>query len=359
MTPPRLGVWPTLPPAAWIKRPKRSLPYPLAERGCRLHARARHALWHGVKAVGLEEGDVVLVPAYHHGSEIEALVRAGLGCRFYGGRELEPVGEELERLLGPRVRALYLIHYLGYPQDGASWRRWCDERGLLLIEDAAQSWLASADGAPAGSHGQLAVYCLYKSFGLPDGAAARLEGGEPFLDTAAAPGLVAAAQKHAAWLAERSGRVVAGLDRLRSPRPYDAATDFALGEPSRAISPAARFLLPRVAGSDAAATRRANAAELGARIGELVPAPFRELPPGSSPFALPVEVADKERTLAELLRRGVAPLDFWGAPHPALAVKDFPDARRRRERTLALPVHQDLPRGALARIAAALEQSTQ
>lgn len=359
MTPPRLGVWPTLPPRAWLARPRAELPYPLGLPGTRLYSRARHALWHGVRAVGLEEGDEILVPAYHHGSEIEALGRAGLRCRFYAGNELVPDEAELERLVGPRVRALYLIHYLGYPQDAARWRRWCDERGLLLVEDAAQTWLATRDDVPVGSHGHLAVYCLYKTFGLPDGSAARIDGRLPPLDSAAAPGVLAAAQKHGLWAAERSGRIAGALFGAREARPYDAAADFALGEPSRPPAPASRFLLPRLADPAAAAIRRANAAELLDRVRDLVPAPFRDVPAGSSPFALLVQVEDKQRALVELERRGIAPLDFWRTPHPALPAKDFPDARRRRERTIALPLHQDLPRGAIARIAAALEQAAE
>ena len=41
----------------------------------------------------------------------------------------------------------------------------------MLIEDAAQAWLATRDGTPVGSHGDLAFFCLYKSVGLPEGAA--------------------------------------------------------------------------------------------------------------------------------------------------------------------------------------------
>ena len=126
----------------------------------------------GVKALGFKPGDVILVPAYNHGSEIEALVRAGIVCRFYDvGQHLEPDEENLEALLDTHVRALYLIHYLDLPQDAARWWAWCDERGLLLIEDAAQTWLSWHDGTPVGSHDDLSIFCLYKTFGLPEGAA--------------------------------------------------------------------------------------------------------------------------------------------------------------------------------------------
>jgi len=112
-----------------------------------LLARGRQCVWHGVRVLGLGEGDEVLVPAYHSGAEVTALVAAGIACRFYDGTELlEPDEAELAGLAGPRTRALYLTHFLGFPQDAARWRRWCGERGLLLLEDAAHAWLAEADG---------------------------------------------------------------------------------------------------------------------------------------------------------------------------------------------------------------------
>jgi dTDP-4-amino-4,6-dideoxygalactose transaminase len=136
----RLDVWPPLPPQAHLRRAGAALPFPLGEPGVVLLSRARHGLYLGVRALGLGPGDEVLVPAYHHGSEVEALVRAGLAVRFYEAREsLAPDPGELDGMLGPRTRALHLIHYLGFPQDARCWRHWCDERGLLLIEDAAQA----------------------------------------------------------------------------------------------------------------------------------------------------------------------------------------------------------------------------
>src|SRR5205085_2134635 len=67
-----------LPPAVWLRAPADRLPYPLEEPRCTLSSRARHGLWNAVRALGLGAGDEVLAPAYHHGSEIEALCRADL-----------------------------------------------------------------------------------------------------------------------------------------------------------------------------------------------------------------------------------------------------------------------------------------
>ena len=76
-------------------------------------------------------------------------------------------------LVGPATRALHVTHVLGFPAAAPRWRRWCDERGLLLIEDAAQAWLAAdpQSGEPVGSWGDLSVFCLYKTLPVPNGGA--------------------------------------------------------------------------------------------------------------------------------------------------------------------------------------------
>src|SRR5215212_8259238 len=111
----QISAWPPLPPGAWLRPPANPLPFPLEEPNFRLYAFARHALWHGVRELGLEPGDEILMPAYSHGSEVEALLRAGLKLSFYGGRgDLSPDEGELGSLIGPRTRALFVIHYLGF-----------------------------------------------------------------------------------------------------------------------------------------------------------------------------------------------------------------------------------------------------
>ncbi len=357
MTGAYLSVWPVLPAGAYLRGPAPVLGFPLDQPNCRLHALARHGLWHGARALGLDAGDEVLMPAYHHGSEVEALARAGVGCRFYEGTEaLEPDEDELEALLSPSVRGLYVIHYLGFPQAVDRWREWCDRRGLLLFEDAAQAWLATVDGRPVGSRGDLAIFCLYKTFGLPDGAAVIAAAppagppgdGPPGEAPLGARPLV---RKHARVLAGPAVRLAA---RARPHRPYEPSEDFGLGDPLVRPARASELLLPRAYEPSAAARRRAHYALLLDELGDLVPKPFRTLPTGASPFAFPIETADKEAVYARLERAGVSPLDFWSVPHPSLPAGEFPRAAAYRRSVLALPVHQELRPPDLHRIARAV-----
>jgi dTDP-4-amino-4,6-dideoxygalactose transaminase len=352
-----LGVYVPLSPGAWLRRSPERPPFPLADPRCRLYPLGRHGVWHGMRALGLGPGDEVLSPAYHSGPDIEAMQRVGVTCRFYdAGEGLAPDPAELDELTGPATRCLYLVHYDGFPQDTPRWRRWCDERDLLLVEDAAQSWLAQVDGQPLGSLGDLAFFSVYKMVPIPCGCAAVCRAPLPAVDRSRRMGIGRLGHLHAAWLGRRFGWIE-GLRRLRRAPEFDAAAHDDLGDPDAPVAAATAYLLPRISGDWVARRRRSNYRRLLRDLGRHVQKPFDELPDGASPWFFPVETDDKAGLLRQLAARGVSGIDVWSVPHPSLPAEDFPDARRRRSRTVALPVHQELSESDLELIADAAQTS--
>jgi dTDP-4-amino-4,6-dideoxygalactose transaminase len=355
--PPYIGIFPPLNPAAVWRRPARSLPFPLEEPTCRLYLEARQGLWSALKGIGIGPGDEVLAPAYHHGSEIEVLVRTGARCRFYDcGVSFEPDEDELERLLTPSVRALYLIHSLGFAQDGPRWRRWCDERGLLLIEDAAQSWLSAREGRPVGVGADVTLFCLYKAFGVADGGAVSSRAFAEAPPNEDGMGVRGTAGRMADWAGQRS-RLAAGLFRhRRHPPSHDERPDvhFALTATDERATRATRALLSRVVEVDAPTRRRAHFARLAERLGDIRSPTFAHLPAESSPLAYPIEVSEKGALVDQLERDGIVQTRGWTVPHPVLDADSHPGAAALRARLVCLPVHQELRTVDVERIADAV-----
>jgi perosamine synthetase len=346
-----LGVYVPLSPATWLRRSPERLPFPLADPGCRLYPLGRHGVWHGLRALGLGPGDEVLAPAYHSGPDIEAMRRVGVSCRFYdAGDRLEPDPAELDSLTGPATRCLHLVHYNGFPQDAPRWRRWCDERGLLLVEDAAQSWLTQVDGQPVGSLGDLAFFSVYKMVATPYGCAAVCRAPLPAVGRSRRTGIGRLGHLHAAWLGQRFGWIES-LRRLRPAPVFDASAHDDLGDPDAPIAAATAYLLPRIAGDWVARRRRSNYRRLLRDLGSHVQSPFDQVSDGASPWFFPVQTDDKTGLLRHLAAHGVSGIDLWSVPHPLLPTERFPDARRRRSRTVVLPVHQELKESDLDRIA--------
>jgi CelD/BcsL family acetyltransferase involved in cellulose biosynthesis len=298
----RVDVRVPLRPGGIRLRRQHDLPFPLGEPGCRLVRRAAPVMPAALRALGLIPGDRVLVPALHHGPEVQTLRRARLECRTYGAAgHVAPDEDELEELVDPRVRALYLIHHLGFPQSAAHWSGWCRERGLVLIEDCTHAWPARDGDRPVGSSGGLAIFSLSAMLPLPlgDAVVARLPNGA------------------SAW--GRHGTTGCRI-RLAAARHVDV---------------------------DIAGPRRANYRRLVSEVADSVARPFFEVPDGASPWLLPVVNDRPAALLARLERSNVSAVRLWAGGSsrrvPWLAGE-----------AVGVPVHQWLHDSDLDRIATAV-----
>lgn len=72
--------------------------------------------------------------------------------------------DDLAGRIGPRTRAIVIVHWAGYPVDLAALARMLDRaeaaHGVrpVVIEDCAHAWGATFDGLRLGLHGNVAVY---------------------------------------------------------------------------------------------------------------------------------------------------------------------------------------------------------
>ena len=92
-------------------------------------------------------------PDYHHGNEILAMKAAGVKIRYYPiQKDLDVNLGELARLceLEPKPRALYLTHFIGWPQPLDAIQRLCRDKRLMLIEDCALSFMSEYQQKPLG-----------------------------------------------------------------------------------------------------------------------------------------------------------------------------------------------------------------
>src|SRR5438093_7846855 len=169
--------YPGLTPRMLLPRAKAGMPFPFNDSGARYFYLARNGIYALARLWGLN-GREVLFPAYFHGVELEALLHAGVRLRFYPVREgMRVQVDDVVSRIGADTRAVYLIHYLGFPAPVAELAQVAHERGLLLIEDCALALLSCAGGRPLGSWGDAAIFCLYKTLPVPNGGAVVLRNG--------------------------------------------------------------------------------------------------------------------------------------------------------------------------------------
>jgi hypothetical protein len=336
---------------------------------------ARNAVWHGARLLGLE-GEEVLVPAYHHGVEVGALVHAGAVPRFVRvDARMRLDLDDLEAKIGPRTRAIYVIHYAGFAQPMDELRALARRRELWVIEDCALSLFAAEGTRPLGSTGHLGVFCFYKTLPVPNGGALVVNdpavAGSPPAPRSAplastlshATGSVlanAALRFGDAGEAVRTGvrRAYALARGASGLRPVSTGTmTFDPADRDLGMSPLSERIARRCDAGEIVAARRRNYFLLLGRLRDRVPPVLAEVPAGASPLFYPLLCDDKAAVQARLAAKGIETVDFWREGHVACPAGEFPEVDALRRRVLELPVHQDLDADDMAFVARSVKEA--
>ena len=136
--------------------------------GCVGVANGTDALHVALRALELEPGDEVILPAFTFFATAEAVVLAG-GVPVLADIEEETFNidpEDVARRITPRTRGVLTVHLYGQPCDLTRLGELCRSRGLWMIEDAAQAHGARWDGRRVGTFGSFAGWSFYPSKNL-------------------------------------------------------------------------------------------------------------------------------------------------------------------------------------------------
>ena len=344
----------------------RTLPFPLDRTSLRSYYLARNGIYALARSWNLG-GSEILFPAYCHGVEIETLQAAGVKLRFYPvGPDMRVDVENIVSRLSPQTKAVYLIHYLGFPGPVEELSRVCQERGVLLIEDCALALLSRLGNKPLGCFGDAAVFCFYKTLPVPHGGALLMRSPESAPPPASdSPPLIStlAYSASAVWRHlnfNRGGRLHGLLQNLRNSARSMSDTLGVVPVGNRHFDPAQVHLSMSwlsqwiTAGQDfhgIVESRRRNYLHLLNRLRTFAPPVFSELPPGVCPLFYPLRTFHKAAVLQSLFQGGVEAVNFWSIIPDAIPPGAFPAADELRRTIVELPCHQDLTLETMDRIA--------
>lgn len=130
------------------------------------------ALYVSLKAMGIGEGDEVIVPAYTFVATYSAVIFAGavpVLAEIDESLTLDP--GDVERRITPKTKAVIPVHMLGNPCDMDALKDIADRRGLMILEDACQAGGGSYRGRKLGSIGHMGAFSLniFKTITAGDG----------------------------------------------------------------------------------------------------------------------------------------------------------------------------------------------
>jgi perosamine synthetase len=355
-----IPAWPVLNPTSVLKPAAGTIPFPLGSSNSAYFYVARNGIYHLMKSLVRRDEPVVLVPDYHHGNEICALKAAGATLRFY------PVKANLDVNLAaiadlcdvePKPLALYLTHFVGWPQPINEIRALCNQKNLILIEDCALSFLSEFEGRPLGTFGDYAVFCLYKTLPVPNGGVlvannAVNPGAAPLAPCSAVSVTGPSVDLVLRWLRSRNeicgralqfakraiGRTLTGAKIRRVPI---GDTGFDISTVNVGMSPICHTLLGRFGYEAIKEARRRNFTIVEDGLRGNVVLLDKTLSEGVCPLFFPLLVKDKQSAATALAERGIETVEFWNSGDPQCHNPGSPADFLRRH-LLELPIHQDV-----------------
>lgn len=119
----------------------------------------------------LGPGDEVIMPSFTFVSTANAVALRGAVPVFV---DIDPASLNIDpdaaaRAVTPRTRAIFAVHYAGFPADMDRLGAIARDHGLMLVEDAAQALGSTWKGRPAGSLGDMGAFSFHETKNIISG----------------------------------------------------------------------------------------------------------------------------------------------------------------------------------------------
>jgi dTDP-4-amino-4,6-dideoxygalactose transaminase len=125
------------------------------------------ALWLALAAAGVGQGTAVVTTPFSFFASVSSILRAG-GTAVLADIDpatfnlsVKAVEQVLDGPQGKAIGAILPVHLYGQCANWTAFSRLGRERGLKLVEDAAQAWGAEWEGIKAGGLGDTAAFSFY------------------------------------------------------------------------------------------------------------------------------------------------------------------------------------------------------
>jgi dTDP-4-amino-4,6-dideoxygalactose transaminase len=142
--------------------------------GCRYGIAAANgtgSLEMGIRAMHLEIGDEIIVPAYTYVASATCVLQNNLVPVFVDvdpdSYQIDPA--RIEEAITPRTRAILVVHFSGHPVDLDAVMAIAQNHGLAIIEDAAQAHGSQWRHKPIGSFGVFSSFSFQASKNMTAG----------------------------------------------------------------------------------------------------------------------------------------------------------------------------------------------
>lgn len=114
-------------------------------------------------ALGLKEGDEVIVPTFTYVASANPILMVGATPVFVDslkeGWQMDP--EDVKRRITPKTKAIVAVHLYGHPCDMDAIMEIAKEHNLYVIEDCAEAIGSEYKGKKVGSFGDISCFSFF------------------------------------------------------------------------------------------------------------------------------------------------------------------------------------------------------
>lgn len=355
-----IPILPTLPLSIVFQKKKFSIEEFLGENITTFRY-GRDAIWWGLKALNIKKGENVLLPCSVCEAIIQPFLSLNINIKLYQfDKTLNYDIKEIEGKIDRNTRAIYIIHYFGFPRNLLAIRNFCDRKQLYLIEDCAHSFPGKHRGKLLGSYGDVSIFSLRKILPIPDGGSLRIN--RTVNNTFHIPEARDWSKKSVLEgvklvlkdLAIRNVIPWKFIKKMGTLLPYngppvsikDNVEDYSY---SMEMSYLSKKIMEKLNIEDIVNRRRANYKYWLSNM-DLLPnfiPLYPDLPEGVSPYSFPVIVKNRDYLVKKLEREGIflEPTlnpPFYGLKNLLNKGERFIDTEYLEKRVLSLPVHQSV-----------------
>jgi len=338
----------------------------LSRRNFFYYASGRAALYFALKTTKLPFGSKVLVPSFHCGVEVEAVLRAGYEVEYFKvDTDLTIDFDALSLRVTKQTRVLVVIHYFGFPQDMTKVMQFCVDNNLFLIEDCAHALYSAYQGKWLGSFGAFGVYSLQKTIGLPNGGGLLCNSprfpspplGKEYFNLSLLKVTIRSILEYKAKnksLAGLVSREILNLYKNLSKNKKDISVtieedgthyyELPTHYYDHSISSLSKPLLKKDPYDGIIKTRRRNYIRMIKHLEDIpgVAIVYNQINEGVCPLCCVVALENRDRVADEMSMMGVDPFVFGKFLHKSLSLSAYPDARYLSDHLLGLPIHHQL-----------------
>ena len=140
---------------------------------CKAVSNGTAALHMALLALDVGPGDEVVIPSLTFVADINVVNLVGATPRLADSRDLDDWNMSLDSIkqqVTDKTKALIVVHYAGYPcKDIAAISKFCQDKGIGLIEDVAHAPGASIDGKTCGTFGDVGCFSFFSNKNLAIG----------------------------------------------------------------------------------------------------------------------------------------------------------------------------------------------